>query len=215
MENSFQTSFIPKKPINANYATKMPVNYFLIFGVIVFLIVGVTGVGFYFYKNYLINQKVVLSESLNKISSTFEPATIKELEVFDNRTKTAKEVLANHIVLSPMFETLGELTIPTIQYTDFEHEMTNGEFYVKISGITRDYKAIASQADIFNSEKGKYFKNLMFSNLEKDKFNFLHFDLEFIVDPSLLSYENNVLGQKTSVFAPSPDAINLENNQTN
>ncbi len=209
MENSFQTSFIPKKPINATYVTKTPMNGLLVLAVIVFVIVIVAGVGLYFYKNYLIDQKNVLSESLNKISSTFEPETIKELEMFGNRTSTAKQVLQNHIVLSPMFEMLGALTIPQIQYTDFEHEMANGEFYVKISGLARDYKTIASQADVFSSEKGKYFRNLVFSNLEKDKSNYLNFDLEFIVDPVVLSYENNLsLKQQSSTFVPPVDSTN-------
>lgn len=228
MDNSFQTSFIPKKPINSTFVNKAPVNVFLIFAFIVFFIVLGAIAGLYFYKTYLIDQKSALSESLVKISNTFEPETIKELETFDNRSSTARQVLENHIVLSPMFETLGELTIPAIQFTEFEHEVTNGEFYVKMSGMTKDYKSIALQADVFSTDKGKYFKNPVFSNLEKDKNKYIHFDLEFIVDPALLSYEQNVANRQlqpmtdtsvapvsTSSDVQNPGPSSINNNITN
>lgn len=192
MDNSFQTSFIPKKPINPTLVNKAPVNVFLVFAMIVFIAVVGVIVGLYFYKGYLVNQKNTLSGQLTTISNSFEPETIKELESFDNRINTAKQVLDNHIVLSPMFERLQELTIPTIQFTEFSHEVINNEFYVKMSGMTKDFKSIALQADEFNTEKGKDFKNPVFSNLAKDKNNYIHFDLEFIVAPELLSYENNL-----------------------
>lgn len=199
MDNSFQTSFIPKKPVNPTFVNKAPVNVFLVFAMIVFFGVVVATVGLYLYKSYLITQKGVLSDSLTKISDTFEPETIKELEAFDNRTNTAKQILGKHIVLSPMFEKLGELTIPTIQFTEFGHEVINDQFYVKMSGMTKDYKSIALQADVFNSDVGKDFKNTIFSNLEKDKNNYIHFDLEFIVSPDLLSYEKHAVSVLSQV----------------
>ncbi len=66
-------------------------------------------------------------------------------------------------------------------------------FSVKLSGVAEDYKSIALQADVFNSDKGRSFKNVVFSNLARDKNGNVTFDLQFTVDPSLLSYEKDAL----------------------
>ncbi|MDD3662812.1 MAG: hypothetical protein PHT84_03025 [Candidatus Pacebacteria bacterium] len=200
MENTFQTSFIPKKPITSTEAPKRkPVSLFRVLSFVLLLIMILSSVGLFVYKSYLIKQKENLSVSLSKIKDSFEQETIKDLELFDKRTSVAKEVLDGHIILSPMFNLLGELTIPSIQYNKFEHKTNEKGFFVQISGVARDYKSIALQADVFNGTKGRYFKNVIFSNLMKDKNNQVTFNLEFNVDPSLLSYENDILmNQNTS-----------------
>jgi len=201
MENSFQTSFIPKRPVTASAPRPQPKSLFMVLSVILVVVIGLASVGLFIYKNYLIKQKEVLSESLGKVRDTFEKDTISELELYDKRASAAKKVLDSHIVLSPMFTLLGNLTIPSVQYTKFEHETTSKGFFVKISGQARDYRSIALQADVFNTTKGRSFKNVVFSNLTKDKNNLVGFELEFIVDPSLLSYEKNILLDRAQVKA--------------
>jgi hypothetical protein len=157
---------------------------------------GVAAGGLFLYKNYLLNQKQVLSSSLEKVRASFEKETIDELDLYDKRVKASKQVLAGHIVMSPMFELLGSLTIPSIQYTKFDHQRTDTGFVVKMSGLARNYRSIALQADVFNSAKGRSFRNVIFSNLTKDKSGNVGFDVEFMVDPSLLSYERTTTLQQ-------------------
>ena len=203
MENSFQTSFIPKKPI-----TEAPVkatgggsvNFFTVIAVFILIVAGGVSGGLYLYKNILVSQKASLSASLLKGRDNFEKDTIDELELFDKRASAAKDVLSSHLVLSPMFDLLGSLTIPSIQYTKFEHNTTDSGFSVKITGVASDYKSIALQADVFNGAKGRFFKNVVFSNLIKDKSGSVVFTCEFIVDPALLSYERNVLLQQATAL---------------
>jgi len=193
MDNSFQTSFIPKKPVTANIkSTRPPTSILTTFAFLVLILVGVASGGLYLYKNYLNNQKHVLSDSLQKVRNSFDRDTINELELYDKRANASQKILGNHIVLSPMFTLLGDLTLPSIQYTKFDHQSTPKGFVVKMSGTATDYKSIALQADVFNSAKGRSFKNVVFSNLTKDKSNNVNFEVEFLVDPSLLSYENNL-----------------------
>jgi hypothetical protein len=194
MENSFQTSFIPKKPIETEaVASKPSVSLFMVITILLLIIMGIASGGLFLYKNYLINQKDVLSSSLIKVRDSFEKDTIDELGLFDKRTRAAKQILSSHIVLSPMFTLLGSITIPQIQYTKFEHQTVDKGFSVKISGLARDYKSIALEADMFNSSKGRSFRNVVFSNLTKQSNNYVGFDLGFDVDPTLLSYEKNNL----------------------
>jgi hypothetical protein len=114
-----------------------------------------------------------------------------------------------------MFKLLGDLTIPSIQYTKFSHDTTDKGFIVKMSGIATDYKSIALQADVFNSDQGRSFKNVVFSNLNKDKDGGINFDVEFVVDPSLLSYEKDVLLESAAQAknAQTQDTSSLANPQ--
>ncbi len=192
MENSFQTSFIPKKPITTSGNTsRPPTSIFTVLAFFVMIVVGAASVGLFFYKSYLIKQKEVFSSTLEKVRDSFEKDTIDELELYDKRVFAAKQVLSNHLVFSPMFASIGNLTIPSIQYTKFDQQSTPQDFTVKMTGVATDYKSIALQADVFNTARGRSFKNVVFSNLNRDKNGKITFDIEFTVDPALLSYEKN------------------------
>ncbi len=201
MENSFQTSFIPKKPITSSGVSKSKpaTNLFMVFSVLILIVTGVASGGLYVYKNYLIKEKQILSASLEKVRDSFEKDTIDELELYDKRVSSAKQVLNGHIVLSPLFKLLGDLTIAGVQYTKFDHQTNDKGFFVKMSGIARDYRSIALQADVFNTAKGRSFKNVVFSNLTRNKNGYVTFDIDFIVDPELLSYQKNLLLEQTQL----------------
>lgn len=205
MDNSFQTSFIPKKPIIANGANISNVvggehtSIFMVVSIFIFIVMLVAFGGLYLYKGYLTTNQKQLSDNLFKIRDSFDKDTIAELELYDKRTSVAKNILNNHIILSPLFKTLDKLTLPSIQYTKFEHTTNNGVFSVSMTGIARDYKSIALQADVFNTKDGNMFKDIIFSNLTKDKNNFVTFNIEFNVDPALLSYSNNITNIKTDI----------------
>jgi hypothetical protein len=194
MENSFQTSFIPKKPIVPNKTKeKKTKSLFLLITTTLLIISGVISVGLYVYKSQLVESRTSRSQSLSTIRSNFEENTIEELSLYNKKMETAKMVLKNHVVLSPLFSLLSEITIPEVQYNSFKHESEDKVLTVKLEGLALDYRSIALQANMFNDSRNVYFKNVLFSNLNKDTNNNVKFNLEFEVDPSLISYENNGL----------------------
>jgi len=194
MENSFQTSFIPKKPIVPNKTKeKKTKSLFLLIATTLLIISGVISVGLYIYKSQLVESRSSRSNSLSTIRSNFEENTIEELALYNKRMETAKMVLKNHVVLSPLFSLLSEITIPEVQYNSFKHESEDEMLTVKLEGLALDYRSIALQANMFNDSRNVYFKNVLFSDLNKDTNNNVKFNLEFEVDPSLISYENNGL----------------------
>jgi len=205
MENSFQTSFIPKKPINFGAPSKEPKSFFSLISIFVLALIVLASGSLFVYKNYLIQQKKTLSESLLLASSSFEKETIQELDLFNKHTEAAKKILDGHIVFSPVFSLLEEITIPSVQYISFEQQLDNNIVTVKIKGLARDYRSIALQSDMFNTVKGRSFKNVIFSDLLKDKNNNIGFSLEFNIDHSLLLYANN----------PSMAEENLNNSNVN
>ncbi len=192
MENSFQTSFIPKKPVVSNHSIKAPKSLLMIILTFLLIVSVLTSVGMYFYKNYLEKKRESYSEALAVARDDFEKETIEELALFNKRTELAKDILNKHIVLSPFFALLGKITIPQIQYTNFTYQNDEKSFIVEIEGLARDYRAIALQAEMFNSEKSHSFQNVVFYNLAKDKNGNISFNLKFNVKSSLLSYQSNL-----------------------
>jgi len=216
MENSFQTSFIPKKPITSGSSEKEPRSFLSIIAIFVLIVSILLSGGLFLYKSFLTKQQVEFSSSLAIARDGFEKDTIDELELFDKRTEAAKQILTNHIVLSPMFALLGKITIPSIQYINFQQQTNDKGFIVNIEGLARDYRSIALQADMFNSVEGSSFKNVLFSNLSKDKNNNISFSLKFEVQPDLLSYEkNNLLEQIQSPVISDATSLTLPVNTGN
>jgi hypothetical protein len=202
MENSFQTSFIPKKPISSVVSTKEPKSLFSIIAAFLLVISILAPVGLFFYKAYLTKQKEALSASLLVARDSFEKDTIEELGLFDKRIEISKQILNNHIISSPLFALLGGITIPTIQYTSFSQQVSDKGFSISLEGKAKDYKSIVIQSDVFSSAKGSSFKNVLFSNLTKDTNNNVSFNLKFEIDPNVLSYKNNVTLNQSGVSSP-------------
>ena len=171
----------------------------MVVSIVVFVIVLVTAGGLFLYKSYLTTKKSDLSASLIKVRDNFDKDTITDLQTFDKRMSASRQILTNHTVLSPLFSLIADTTIPSVQYTSFTEQATDKGFFVTMMGLARDYKSVALQAGVFNSTKGRYFKNVIFSNLSRNKDNYITFNIDFSVDPSLLSYEKyNQLQQPTT-----------------
>jgi hypothetical protein len=201
MDNSFQTSFIPKAPVvgTTSIPTRSTKSLFSVITFIFLILVILSAVGLFFYKNYLLSKIETLSASLVRAEGYFDQETISELDLYSKRSAVAKTVLNNHIIISPLFSLLAEITIPSIQYTSFDHKNSGDVFSVNISGIARDYRSVAIQAEVFNGAKGRYLKNVVFSNLNRDKNGYITFNLTFDVDKALFSYQDNsVLQSKTN-----------------
>lgn len=195
MEQTFQTSFIPQKPIVKERATSSrPIGFFMVIALfILFTVLLATG-GLYFYKG--INEKKIVSmdNTLNLARNRFEPAKIAELQVLDKRLNAATEVLGKHMVLTPIFKVLEQLTMKTVRYTSFDYEFGgegNALVYVKISGQAIGYRSIALQSDLFATNKNII--DPVFSNLTLDASGNVLFDLEFSVEPNFANYKQTFL----------------------
>lgn len=189
MEQNFQTSFIPKKPMveQTTIAPKRPISLFLIIAIFIFLVMVLSSVGVYFYKGILTGSITKMQSDLNLAKGSFEPAAITKLEMLDRRLNASNEILANHIAVSPIFEVLQALTLKTIRYTKFSYDVSDNGIIVKMSGQAVGYRSIALQADLFSQNKNII--DPSFSNLTLDDKGNVLFDLEFSVDKSFVDYE--------------------------
>lgn len=190
MEN--QTSFIPKKSLSKDAAPREePIGVFALLATLIFFVSLLGGVGVYFYKILLTNTIKSDSASLERAQKAFEPSLIVELERLNTRIEVAKEILANHIVVTPIFKLLENSTIPDVRYTKFSYDyMGADKINLNLDGQARSYAFVAVQSDTLG--KNKYLKEYVFSNLNLDNVGNVTFNLSATLDSSLLSYKSDL-----------------------
>lgn len=189
MDQTAQTSFIPKKPLTESSAVqKRPIGIFTFIGTIVFLASIVSAIGVYVYKTSLTKSVTEKSTQLQIAQNAFEPGLINDLQILDKRIDAASAILSEHITLSPVFKELSSLTIRSVRYTKFSYTLAKDTKVVTVSmgGQASDYNSIALQANAFN--KSKAIRNVVFSNLTLDDQGKPSFDLSFTVDASFVKY---------------------------
>ena len=200
MEQNFQTSFIPKKPMVEVRATATkPVGILVVLSMLVLFTILLGTAGLYFYKTSLTKSLAQMEGDLSKARNRFEPSKITELQLLDKRLRASSEILSNHIAISPIFQALQAITMKTVRYTQFSYELGNNKdamVTVKISGIATGYRSIALQSDLFTTkDEGKNFIDPVFSNLSLNEKGNVLFDLEFSVDPSFVGYKQMLITQ--------------------
>jgi len=222
MDQNFQTSFIPKKPVvHERTEAKRPTGLLVIFSVLILFTVFVAYGGVYFYKNSLTQSITSKEKALELARNRFEPGRLSELKTLDRRIKAANGVLANHVAPSPIFKILEATTMKTIRYTSFSYELKeNGMVFVKLTGEANGYRSIALQSDLLTQNKD--IMDPVFSNLALDTKGSVLFDLTFSVQESLVSYKENLtkgayaeeeVYESVDTGAGSP--LELEGNEAN
>ena len=192
MEQNFQTSFIPKKPVVPERTeTKRPIGLLMVFSILILLSVLVAYGGLYFYQVSLTQSITSKQKALDLAKNRFEPGRLAELKTLDRRIRAANMVLDSHIAVSPIFEILQNTTMKTIRYTSFAYELReNGVVFVKLTGEANGYRSIALQSDILSSNTDVL--DPVFSNLALDARGNVLFDLSFGVNKNFVSYKENL-----------------------
>ena len=197
MDQNFQTSFIPKKPIIKERAiSSRPVGVLLIASLLILFTVLLATGGLYFYKGIVTKNIADMENTLNLAKNRFEPSQITKLQVLDKRLRASSEILSEHIAITPIFNALEQLTMKTVRFTKFSYDLgtdKNATVDIKMSGQAIGYRSIALQSDLF--AKNKNLIDPIFSNLTLDNSGNVLFDLEFSVDPSFVNYKQTLLLQ--------------------
>jgi hypothetical protein len=203
MDQNFQTSFIPKKPIvEERVVSTRPINIFSVVGVLLLFAMVISTGALYFYKVSLTKNISKMASDLELAKNRFEPARITQLNVLDKKLRASNQILAKHIAVSPIFEALEAVTLPTVRYTKFGYTLAvppETSVNIKMTGVAVGYRSIALQSDIFT--KNKNIIDPVFSNLVLDTHGNVVFDLDFSIDPNLVNYKQ-VLKAKAPVEAP-------------
>lgn len=185
-------SFIPKKNVpHPLYKSRGP-GLFLAFSFLLLIISAMLLGGLFFYKKSLTEEVDSLKETLTKVRASFELSLINEIAQTSDKINSAKMLLNNHKSLTPFFDFLETSTLPEVRFKDFDYSLFSSgdkaeEVAVKMSGIAKNYTALASQSEIF--EKEKNIKSFYFSDFKLGDKGTVNFSVQIVLDPMLLKYK--------------------------
>lgn len=207
MEPKFQSSFIPKGPVASTVPGAMmgrkvkEKSLFVFLSWIVFVISVLLALGVFGYKFYLKYSIERMGTDLENARATLQSNTIRELTRLNNRIISSQELIAQHQILSPLFDFLAVSTPKTVRFSDFHYSKTPQGLELLMKGEARGYAALAFQATIFNNSQ--YFKDSIFSDLSLNTKGDVNFSVKTIVDPNLISYQKEVERIGTSPILPT------------
>lgn len=195
MEPKFQSSFIPKGPLattgTASKISREAGRSILgTLAVFIFVLAILLSIGIFGYEFYLKAQISKMTGNLATARESLEPETIQKIADLDNRIISTKDILENHIVLSPLFDYLENSTLKSVRFTQFEYETTDKGLELSMRGQARGYSAVALQSEIFN--KSQYFDEPIFADLDLDDRGNVTFSFRAKIDPSIVSYKKEV-----------------------
>lgn len=193
MEQNFQTSFIPKKPIVSERAiAPRPVSALTVVALLVLFTALLATGGLYSWRELTGKKIVTMQENLGLAQNRFEPSKISELQLLDKRLRASSEILSGHVAITPIFEALEKITMKTVRFTTFSYAYAEDKLpiVVKMSGEAVGYRSVALQSDLFAQNKN--FIDPVFSNLVLDQSGNVLFDLEFSLDPAFLNYKQTL-----------------------
>lgn len=202
MEQKFQTSFIPKKPVTDSGTNQSSgISLLLLVSIIIFFIsVGLAG--YVFLQKNLLQQNIKkdqLAIEQNKSGLVSDSITIENLVQLNSRIKIAKELLDKHVAISPIFDFLQQRTLKSVRFKNFnfsstgKDEIGQAKISVQMAGQAMDWETIASQADEFGKPEWKKIINEpKISNLSLNADGSVSFVFNAYIVSDYLVYGNNL-----------------------
>ena len=192
MEVKMQTSFIPKKPVVESEPSGGGVSLFLILAVIVFIVAVAMVGGVWIWQKSLVSQITKDKEALVAAKESYEEDTINPLIRLNDRIEESKNLLAQHIAVSPVFTMLEKNVLKNVRLKTMKFSHAGeGKIKIDLSGTASSYDALSKQSDAFGSESlRKFISAPVISDFSPTPDGSISFNFTAMVDPNLVSYEN-------------------------
>lgn len=192
----FKTSFIPKKKPSALKQREerlrgRGVGILGFISFVVFLVSLLIWGGLFFYQALLERNILDMSASIERVRQAIEPELIERLAETDLRLNTADILLDNHMIVSPVFRLLEDLTLSTVRFSSFGYSI-DSEDVAKISlvGEAQDYASLALQSDIFGD--ARVMEQPLFENLNINERGNVSFQFSTPISSSFILYKNHL-----------------------
>ncbi|KND48297.1 MAG: putative pilN [Parcubacteria bacterium C7867-002] len=208
METKFQTSFIPKKPVsptgmagNVPVIRRAPSSIVMTLATVIFILSIAAAGGLYAWKFVLIADQKSYKEQLSQRQEQFDLGLIRDLKQVNVQINTARQLMANHLAISQVFESLGRLTVEKVRFSNMELSTgtganTGSDIKITMKGTGLDLSTVAFQSQVLG-ELEQYglrdiIKNPILSDPTEDDKNVVSFDFSASMNPQTLLYSKSV-----------------------
>ena len=219
METKFQTSFIPKRPMQGMAGGLAPqaqrvahggASIFMTIAVVIF-VASVASIGaVYGWKQYLLGAQTGYSSSLAQREKEFNLDQISLMKAQASKIILARQLISNHIAVSKIFSVISQLTSENVRFLTMDLTVpagTPGPFQMSLSGYGRSFPSVAFQSDVLN-QLDKYglrtvVKNAIVSNPVLNHNGTVSFGFTAQIDPSTFAYSKNLAAPSSQSPAQS------------
>lgn len=217
MEPKFNTSFIPKKSLQADVSgttagkdrfvrrrdVRGPGYYLML---MVFLASVVISLGVFGYTKIVesnIQEKIA---RLERQKESFDEDTVAMLTRADSQITNAKKILAGHVAVSELFTLLETITLSRVQYTELEYTgMPNQTAVVSISGQAKNFQDVALQTEQYRLHQSLY--KPVVRDLERQENRTIDFSIDLAADQRLVTFSSALRNRGNTVVTPPPPPV--------
>src|SRR3989339_377344 len=167
MEVKMQTSFIPKKPITENRGSGSTMSLFLLISIILLIVSIALAGGVWLWQKALVSQIAKNKDSLVAAKNSYEKDTINSLIRLSDRIEVSKNLLAEHLAVSPVFALLEKNVLRNIRLKSLKFSYggddtsptgsSGRKIKIDLTGTASSYGALSKQSDAFGSENLRKF----------------------------------------------------------
>lgn len=195
MEPQFKSSFIPKKPVapvSMRQTRAKPVGFLFVAASIILIACVAMAAGIFGYGMYLQKNLTQKQDALKIAQRDLQPALVQEIRRLDARLRHAKQLLSNHLALSPVFTLLEKSTLTSVQFTNFNYVFNpEGGVTLELSGIAPSFGALALQSDVLYRDPT--YTTVEFTTVNLDAEGNVVFDLSLDIDAAVAGYRNLIM----------------------
>ncbi len=166
---------------------------------LVFIASIVAAGGMYFWKSTLESSQQKYKDQLVEREKLFNVDLIEELKRQNVKIDLAKELMANHIAMSQVFDVIGRITIEKVRFLSMDVAAGTPAEGIKVSlkGYGVNFPVVAYQSDVLGQLEQynlrKVVKNPILSDPSLDGNGMVSFGFSATIDPSNLSYAKSVM----------------------
>lgn len=180
------TSFVPRQPTpEQKRSLRGGHNMFLVVSLFVLGLAVLAAGGTYAYGRYLEHSLQVKGEELAAAQRGVNQEQVEEFVRLRDRLTFGQDLLNNHVALSQVFDVLEKQTLVSVRFTSLDLVVADDQTaQIEITGIARNFNALAAQSNAFASEKG--IRRAIFSGIVVNANNTVSFRLTADLDQRLV-----------------------------
>ncbi len=209
-DSNSKVSFIPKGPIargDSFLERKRPQSAIGFLAIVVFMASAGSYAGLYFYNITLVAEITTRTEDIKSVQAKFSGSKdVAQAKIFRARAEVVKELLASHVVVSPVFTFLSDNTLESVMYENFLFTNTGGVFTLELSGMAPTYASLAYQADKLRERTTKELVSFSIDNITLNKFGNVNFALKMVFSPKYLAYKADYRTERSTLPVVAPIA---------
>lgn len=199
------TSFVPRQP--SQQPSKRPHsagrNIFLLVSFFLFIVAVVAAVGTFAYDRYLTHVLEKRAAELALAQRAVNQDQVEEFIRLRDRLLYGQEFLADHVVMSQVFDVLEAQTLQTVRFESLELTVASDRTaQLDIDGVARNFNALAAQSNAFAADKR--IRRAIFSDIVVNDSNTVSFRLTADLDPRLLTLSDLPIDNVAPVAPQNP-----------